>query len=41
MSTEEKVKEIIAEAIEVQVSQIEEDTAISDFPKYDSSSLFS
>lgn len=36
MNTEEKVKKIIADAIEVQVSQIEEDTAIGDFPSWDS-----
>jgi len=36
MSTANKVKEIIAEAIEVEVSKINEDTAIGDFPKWDS-----
>ena len=36
MSTEDKVKEIIADAIEVQIAKIEEDTAIGDFPTWDS-----
>jgi acyl carrier protein len=36
MRISEKVKKIIAEAIEVEVSKIEEDTAIGDFPKWDS-----
>ena len=36
MSIEDKVKEIIADAIDVQVSAIEEDTAIGDFPSWDS-----
>ena len=36
MNTEDKVKEIIADAIEVAVIKIEEDTAIGDFPKWDS-----
>ena len=36
MSTEDKVIKIIAEAIEVETSKIEEDTAIGDFPKWDS-----
>ncbi|MUU78018.1 acyl carrier protein [Winogradskyella endarachnes] len=31
-----KVREIIAESIEVEISKIEEDTAIGDFPKWDS-----
>ena len=36
MRISEKVKKIIAEAIEIEVSKIEEDTAIGDFPKWDS-----
>lgn len=36
MNTEDKVKVIIADAIEVEVNKIEEDTAIGDFPKWDS-----
>ena len=36
MDTADKVKEIIAEAIEVQVTTIDDDTAIGDFPKWDS-----
>lgn len=36
MNTGDKVKEIIADAIEVVVTKIEEDTAIGDFPKWDS-----
>jgi len=36
MNTSNKVKEIIADAIEVEVTKIEEDTAIGDFPKWDS-----
>lgn len=36
MNTSDKVKEIIADAIEVAVVKIEEDTAIGDFPKWDS-----
>ena len=36
MSTEDRIKEIIADAIEVKVSQIDEDTAIGDFPNWDS-----
>ena len=36
MNTEQKVKELIANIIEVDVAQIEEDTAIGDFPKWDS-----
>jgi acyl carrier protein len=36
MDISNKVKEIIADSIEVEVSKIEEDTAIGDFPKWDS-----
>jgi acyl carrier protein len=36
MNISNKVKEIIADAIEVEVTKIEEDTAIGDFPKWDS-----
>jgi len=36
MNTADKVKEIIAEAIEIDINKIEEDTAIGDFPKWDS-----
>ncbi|MHA7943508.1 acyl carrier protein [Formosa sp. 3Alg 14/1] len=36
MNTADKVKEIIADAIEIDVSKLEEDTAIGDFPKWDS-----
>lgn len=36
MNIEDKVKEIIADAIEIQVNKIDEDTAIGDFPKWDS-----
>lgn len=36
MNTADKVKEIIADAIEIQVNKIDEDTAIGDFPKWDS-----
>lgn len=36
MNTADRVKEIIADAIEIQVNKIDEDTAIGDFPKWDS-----
>lgn len=36
MDIANKVKEIIADSIEVEISKIEEDTAIGDFPKWDS-----
>ena len=36
MKTEEKVIKIIAEAIELDVNKIDEDTAIGDFPNWDS-----
>ncbi|WP_299106349.1 acyl carrier protein [uncultured Winogradskyella sp.] len=36
MNIANKVKEIIADSIEIEVSKIEEDTAIGDFPKWDS-----
>ena len=36
MSTEERVIKIIAEAIEVESNKIDEDTAIGDFPNWDS-----
>ena len=36
MNTADKVKELIADAIEIQVNKIDEDTAIGDFPKWDS-----
>lgn len=36
MSTEERVIKIIAEAIEVDSNKIDEDTAIGDFPNWDS-----
>lgn len=36
MTVEEKVIKIIAEAIEVEVTKIDEDTAIGDFPNWDS-----
>ena len=36
MTTQEKVIKIIAEAIEIDVLKIDEDTAIGDFPNWDS-----
>ena len=36
MSTQEKIIKIIADSIEVEVNKIDEDTAIGDFPKWDS-----
>ena len=36
MNTEERVIKIIAEAIEVNTNKIDEDTAIGDFPNWDS-----
>ena len=36
MSTQERVIKIIAKAIEVEVNKIDEDTAIGDFPNWDS-----
>tara|TARA_B100000795_G_scaffold259600_1_gene234715 strand:- start:548 stop:784 length:237 start_codon:yes stop_codon:yes gene_type:complete len=36
MTTQEKVIKIIAEAIEIDVFKIDEDTAIGDFPNWDS-----
>ena len=36
MNIEEKVKEIIAKVLEVEVSQIDDDTAIGDIPEWDS-----
>ena len=36
MNIEEKVKEIIATVLEVEVSQIDDDTAIGDIPEWDS-----
>lgn len=36
MDIANKVREIIAESIEIEISKIEEDTAIGDFPKWDS-----
>jgi acyl carrier protein len=36
MDIANKVKEIIADSIEIEISKIEEDTAIGDFPKWDS-----
>ena len=36
MNTEEKVKNIIAETIGVDITEIEDDTAIGDFPSWDS-----
>tara|TARA_Y100000385_G_C13046514_1_gene617741 strand:+ start:183 stop:419 length:237 start_codon:yes stop_codon:yes gene_type:complete len=36
MTIEEKVKNIIAEAIEVEVNKLDEDTAIGDLPNWDS-----
>lgn len=36
MNIEEKVKEIIAKVLEVEVSQINDDTAIGDIPEWDS-----
>ncbi|NRD23017.1 acyl carrier protein [Winogradskyella litoriviva] len=36
MDIANKVKGIIADSIEVEITKIEEDTAIGDFPKWDS-----
>ena len=36
MNIEENVKEIIAKVLEVEVSQINDDTAIGDIPEWDS-----
>ena len=36
MNIQEKVIKIIAEAIEVDINKIDEDTAIGDFPNWDS-----
>lgn len=36
MTIEEKVKNIIAEAIDVEVNKLDEDTAIGDLPNWDS-----
>ena len=36
MTTQEKVIKIIAEAIEIDILKIDEDTAIGDFPNWDS-----
>lgn len=36
MNTKERVIKIIAEAIKIEVSKINEDTAIGDFPSWDS-----
>ena len=36
MSTQEKVIKIIAEAIEIDIFKIDEDTSIGDFPNWDS-----
>jgi acyl carrier protein len=36
MTVPEKVIKIIADSIEVEVNKIDEDTAIGDFPKWDS-----
>ena len=36
MKIEERVIKIIAEAIEVEINKIDEDTAIGDFPNWDS-----
>ena len=36
MNTEEKIIKIIADSIEVEVNKIDEDTAIGDFPNWDS-----
>ena len=36
MNTRDKVIKIIAEAIEIEVNKIDEDTAIGDFPNWDS-----
>ena len=36
MSTEEKVIKIIAKSLELEVNKIDEDTAIGDFPNWDS-----
>jgi len=36
MNTEQRVIKIIADAIEVEVNKIDEDTAIGDFPNWDS-----
>lgn len=38
MTLEEKVIKIISEAIEIEVSKINEDTSIGDFPNWDSMS---
>jgi acyl carrier protein len=36
MNTQEKIIKIIADSIEVEVNKIDEDTAIGDFPNWDS-----
>tara|TARA_B110000003_G_C16524779_1_gene486487 strand:- start:104 stop:343 length:240 start_codon:yes stop_codon:yes gene_type:complete len=36
MTTQEKVIKIIAEAIEIDIFKIDEDTSIGDFPNWDS-----
>lgn len=36
MSVEEKIKEIMAEILEISADDIEEDSAIGDFPNWDS-----
>ena len=36
MNITDKVKEIIANSIEVEINKIDEDTAIGDFPNWDS-----
>ena len=36
MNIKDKVKEIIANSIEVEINKIDEDTAIGDFPNWDS-----
>jgi len=36
MNTEERIIKIISEAIEVNTNKIDEDTAIGDFPNWDS-----
>ena len=36
MNTEERVIKIIAEAIEIESNKLDEDTAIGDFPNWDS-----
>ena len=36
MSTQEKVIKIIAKSLELEINKIDEDTAIGDFPNWDS-----